>query len=294
MKPLLIFITVSLISFLSFSQKTFTGIVSDENGTFKISYATVGLIKENIGINADENGYFSLRSLNPKLNDTLIISSVGFKTQKIAITNNLEPILNIFLVPQIISLEEVSIKPKNDWTNSTLNDFSTCGYYYIGSNGYLMQLAQHFISPIENSRLKEIKICITSGRPKKAFFRIRVYGIDTLTGGPGKNLCNKIIEVTTKKTLVKVNVELYKIRIPNKDFFVAVEWMKIPINEQFFKNNADKGELQFYSYAPSIAYKEAINSNLEAWELNYNGIWQPLSKTFKTIRTILISAQIKY
>ena len=70
-----ILVSFLLFPFCSFGQKTFTGIVSSENGINKVPYATIGLIKENIGINADENGYFILNSASPKLNDTLIISS---------------------------------------------------------------------------------------------------------------------------------------------------------------------------------------------------------------------------
>jgi len=78
-----------------FGQKTYKGVVIDKENFLKVPYATIGLCKENIGINADENGSFTLQSLKPEPNDTLIISSVGFLTERIPISGNSDSNLQI-------------------------------------------------------------------------------------------------------------------------------------------------------------------------------------------------------
>lgn len=282
--------------FFSSAQTTYTGTVTNKHTNAAVPYATVGLIKENTGINADENGHFVLKSSMPKLGDTLIISSVGYIPQRIALTGATDSNLNIQLTEQIAILNDVVVVPNYKWQKQVLNDFSGCGNNAVTSSGYLQQVAQHFIAPKENSRLISIRICRIRGNPSRSTFRIRVYGTDTLTGGPGEDLCDKVIEVNTAKPIVKLNVEEYKIRIPGKDFFVAIEWLKIPGNEQNIKyKTSTPPAFRHIMYSPVITWNDITgDSEPEAWQLNYNSKWKPLSTTLTHKKTLLIAATIKY
>ena len=288
-------ISILFFPFFAVSQTTLRGTILDKANSNKIPYATVGLMKENIGVNADENGNFILKLRSSKLNDTLIVSSVGFVTQKISIANILDTSLNILLAEQITILDEFFVIPNHQWTTSTLNNFSDCGNEFVASSGYLHQVAQHFLAPKNNSRLTKVKICRGPGKPKKTIFRIRVYDIDTLTGGPGADLCDKIIEVKSRNNYVNVNLEEYKLKIPHKDFFVAVEWLKIPDNEQEVRNENNYNiPFDYKMYSPIIGLTALDETKLEAWQLNYSSIWRPLSYIFKGKRSLYISAIIKY
>jgi hypothetical protein len=290
-----IFISILLFPFFAVSQTTLRGNIFNKTSSDKIPYATVGLMKENIGINTDENGYFILKSKSSKLNDTLIVSSVGFVTQKISITNVLDTIINIQLAEQITTLDEIFVIPNYIWTTSTLNNFSDCGNEFVASSGYLQQVAQHLLAPKENSRLTEVKICRGPGKPKKTIFRIRIYDIDSLTGGPGADLCNQVIEVKSKNNSARVNLEDYKLRISHKDFFVAVEWLKIPENEQDIRHeNNNNIPLDYKMYSPIIGWSDLNETKLEAWQLNYSSLWRPLTYSNKGKRSLFISAIIKY
>mgnify|MGYP003392382058 FL=1 len=83
--------TMKLIIFLSifplfcFGQISITGKVINKRTKEAIAFATVGLVKENIGTNAVEDGSFHLQSIKPILNDSLIISCLGFVTLKLPI-----------------------------------------------------------------------------------------------------------------------------------------------------------------------------------------------------------------
>lgn len=275
-------------------QTTYTGIVINKKDSSRVPYATVGLIKENIGINADENGNFILSSGKPQPNDSLVISCVGFVTQKISIANITVSNTRIELEEQVTAMKDLLLVARTEWSTATLNDFTDCGNAFLGSSGYLQQVAQHFVSAAENSRLIKLSICRSPVKPGKALFRIRIYAMDTITGGPGEDLCDKIIEVKTRHEMVKVNLEEYKIRIPGKDFFVAVEWLKIPFNEQETKRPDGKMVFAQTLYAPTIGWEDVTGANLQAWQLNYSREWRPLTDYQMNKKRVLISATIRY
>ena len=255
----------------------------------------MGLIKENIGTNADEVGGFTLTSGNRKQNDTLLISCVGYETLKIPAAN-LSSNISIALNERESKLTEVIITAKNNWAFTTLNEFSNCGNHFVGSNGYQTQLAQHFHTSTDNSYLTEIKICRMSFNnfdPEKTMFRIRIYDIDTITKAPSSDLCDEVIEVKSKSKFINLNLEKYKINIPNKDFFVAIEWLKIPYNERKTTMKIKGKEFESIMYRPSIGLTDAINEKMEAWMLDYRNVWKPMFK-MDNKTSVSISATVKY
>ena len=129
--------------------------------------------------------------------------------------------------------------------------------------------------------------------PDKTIFRIRIYDIDTLTKAPSTDLCDQIIEIKTKGKFINLNVEKYKIFIPNKDFFVAIEWLKIPYNENKRKTKVNGKEVEYITYSPSIGLTENISENMEAWMLDYNNIWRSMFPMNKKT-SVSISAKVKY
>lgn len=279
-----------------FGQNSFEGKVINAKSKEIVPFATIGLMKENIGTNANENGKFTLLSQGIKENDTLIISCVGYSTQKLPIDKINKIGLVIELKEQVTILNEVVVKNKTSWTTETLNDFSKCGNSFITSSGYQTQLAQHFEVKEENSILTEIKICrmaIALIDPEKTMFRIRIYDIDTMTKSPSTDLCDEIIEVKTRSKVININLEKYKIRIPSKDFFVAVEWLKIPYNESKSKMKVNGKEVEHITYRPSIGWTDNTNSKMEAWMLDYKNVWRPMFK-MNNKTSVSISATVKY
>jgi len=291
------FLTILLFSPLYFfGQTSFRGKVVNTKNKEIVPFATIGLMKENIGTNATEDGTFLLISKADKTNDTLIISCVGFLTQKLPVDRTKTNNLVFELTEQETILKEVVVKNKNSWTSITLNEFSKCGNYFITSSGYQTQLAQHFNVVDYNSILTGIKICRRSMSivdPDRTIFRIRIYDIDTVTKSPSNDLCDQVIEVKTKSKVISLNVEKYKILIPNKEFFIAIEWLKIPYNENKGKMKVNGKEVEYITYSPSIGWTDNINVNMEAWMLDYNNIWRPMFKN-NNKTSVSISATVKY
>jgi len=85
-----------------------SGKITTENGD-KIPYANVYLKKTKIGASSNNKGFYTLKNI-PKDNYTLLISSIGYKTQaiKVTITSNKEITRNITLLEDD-SLEEIVI-----------------------------------------------------------------------------------------------------------------------------------------------------------------------------------------
>jgi len=117
--------------------------------------------------------------------------------------------------------------------------------------------------------------------------------MDTLSKAPSKDLCNQIIEVITRRKTINLNLEKYKIYIPDKDFFVAIEWLKIPFNENKFKVKINGDKVDRISYRPSIGWTDNVNSKMEAWMLNYKNEWHPMFQ-MNNKTSVSIAATVKY
>lgn len=280
----------------TFGQSTIRGKVINSKNKKAIPFATVGLTYENIGTTSSEEGFFQFTSNKNFKRDTLIISSIGYNTKRLPFDFNDLSDQIIELTEQATVLNEVIVTSKKNLTTTVLNDFSKCGYSYVGSSGFQTQLAQHFEVKEENSQLTEIKICRLSTAlldPEKTIFRIRIYDVDTITKAPSYDLCNHIIEIKTRSKIVNVNLEKYKIRIPSKDFFVSIEWLKIPFNESKSKMKVNGIETEHISYRPSIGWTNNDNLKMEAWMLDYKNIWR-LMPTITNNTSISIAATVKY
>jgi hypothetical protein len=280
----------------AFGQSTIRGTVINSKNKLAIPFATVGLSNENIGTTSSEEGFFQFTSNKKSKGDTIIISSIGYKTMKLPYDFNNMSDLTIELTEQATVLNEVIVSNKKNTRSVVLNNFSKCGNSFVGSNGFQTQLAQHFEVKEENSQLIEIKICrmsIALLDPEKTIFRIRIYDIDTLTKAPSTDLCDQIIEIKTRSKIINLNLEEYKIRIPTKDFFVSIEWLKIPFNESKSKMKVNGNETEFITYRPSIGWTDNENSKMEAWMLDYKNVWRPMG-TMTSKTSISIAATVKY
>jgi hypothetical protein len=267
MRLLIIFICFS---FFSFGQSELKGKIIDKKIKAAIPFATVGLVKENIGTNADEQGNFILVSQHQFANDSLIISCVGYETVRMPF-DKYSLATPIELIERVTQLKEVTVLANHKWKSTTLNDFSGCGNHTLTTNGTQSQAAQHFLAPVENSILTEVEICTGVGPFyfKRSRFRIRVYDMDSISKAPSSDLSDEVIEINSTGKHETADLEKYNIHIPHRDFFIAVEWLKIPDNIERQESNAVSDTL----YRPHIGFKESVNNSGEVWSLYYNNTW---------------------
>ena len=286
------FFCLLLAPFLSIAQTTFSGKIIDQRSKIGIPYASIGLMKANVGINADELGVFVLQTTKTVAKDTLIVSCMGYETQKLPVDKFEQ--LSIELTEKINILPEVKIN-KNNWTSLTINDFGTTGNSSLVSSGYSTQAADLFEAPEENSILKSVKIGLGHDifSDNKTMFRIRVYDQDKIKNAPGQSLCNEIVEVKTSKKITSVDLTAYNIRIPNKVFFVAIEWLYIPYNQRISEatTRGNKAKQQHISYRPFISMRPIKETGTnDTWGFfPSQNTWQKMS-----FGSLMIATTIQY
>lgn len=123
MKKLLLSALVLIITSISVFSQTLHGSVISETGE-KLAYVTVKSLKQSKTISADELGEFAI-TIN-KLPDTLVFSSIGYKTYSVVVTDKTlkDPNFQVVLLEEKESLNEVVVvgysasKKKMDVTGS--------------------------------------------------------------------------------------------------------------------------------------------------------------------------------
>ncbi len=287
MKWLLLLLCPSILQ----AQIIYTGEVLNIKDNSSIPYASIGLLKENRGINANEEGRFILSS-NSNHPDTLIISSTGFETLKIS-TENFPASHHFFLKEKITELKNIIIR--KTYEVKKISEFSGCGNAFYTSSGYISEVAKHFSTPVKNVVLDKIEICKSA---ENAIFRVKVYSMDSVNKMPLVELNDQIIEVKSLRRNVNINLSDYHIIIPDKDFFIAVEWLKIPYNhsEETVKINGVKTISARYSPLLSFPAEKSDSSNTTEtldiiWQKNYNGKWFPINWKKSDL---LISVTVRY
>lgn len=90
-----------------------TGKVLDASSKRQLSYASIQLISTNISNVTNSEGNFVLKVPTILKADTLLISYLGYKTQRIIITPGLNQKVNITLSPSDINLKPITIRPQD-------------------------------------------------------------------------------------------------------------------------------------------------------------------------------------
>jgi hypothetical protein len=255
--------------FLAAAETTFTGIIVDKKTQQFIPFATIGLIKENTGTSTDSAGNFNLMSERDDLTDTLLVCSIGYECQKIPAKELLKPDIVIELVSNGTAVRGKA-DPSGAQSEVALDEFKTCSNLYQTATDSTSQLAQLFEAPGDGMNLMALKICTDGGTvaSEKSVFRIRVYSAEDAAKGPSKELYTAPIEVDgTGKKVVEVDLTPYQIKLPKRQFFVSVEWLKVTRNR-----NLQSSRIK-YDYAPCISFKKSEDQQQVAWALNYNGKW---------------------
>lgn len=269
---------LSIPNFLS-AQSLYQGQILNAKTGNPIPYITIKLIKENLSVSADENGYFVLKALTTGSTDSLLFKGIGYTSKKISTSSYNQPLI-VHLNEDVNSLNEVAISFKK--ISKQLNQFKKNNF-----TAYLFkyQIAQEFDRPTDCHFLKSVSIGINTnffGSNLKSKFRIRVYDQNPFGGGPGEDLCLEKIEVNYEgSAMLDLDLTKYKILIPHSKFFVAIEKLLIPYNERYrlhrdVTQNTQKADIirihamTYNTYYEPVAYFKKTKERLN-WSLDYVG-----------------------
>lgn len=88
------------------------GTVIDASNNESLPYISVRIRNTSLGCSSDNNGNFSF--FTPTLRDTLILSSIGYKEKRIALSSRTKFPLKVKMEPENYELSEITIKPKKE------------------------------------------------------------------------------------------------------------------------------------------------------------------------------------
>ncbi|GAA4327713.1 hypothetical protein GCM10023149_31280 [Mucilaginibacter gynuensis] len=261
-------------------------------------------MKAEVACNTTIDGVFSLQSPKVDLSDTLWVSCDGYQPAKVPI--------NQFVNNWVISLQKNTLKkrPKsqiktnnkvelNNLSNERLRHFTGIERWLEPFN--YIQLAQKFNAPSVNSKLKKItvQLYISLYQPMhdSCMFRVHVYDMDKSTEGPGAELTEEGILVKSYARInVKVNIP--DIHISGKNFFVSIEWLRIPFNRADIQNEIyvprDRGSFKNKMFKPIIGMSNKKGEFINTWAMNFKHEWQLYTYFVPYLTDFAISAEVEY
>jgi hypothetical protein len=207
--------------------------VVDGRTSQPIPYASIGVSSKPLGTVADAHGTFPLSHIRAAPSDTLVISCVGFQTQKMTL-QDLGHRPEIRLAPQTQTLAEIVVrgrKPKraiigHNWVSA----FTSYGFYTTADTVPHARLGREIgvLLHIKHPTLLENFHLFTSGRDfKSVMFRLNIYAFEN--GQPRHSLLRQDIIFTVngqQRGWTDVDLRPFAITLAGPQQVVAtVEWL---------------------------------------------------------------------
>lgn len=231
------------------------GTVLDSETNEPIPYANIGIPKKNHGTVSDLNGKFELTITEKHLNDSIRISSIGYKPRSILAQDLLQS-TTVFLPPQIMELKEVLVtskKLKERVIGNTTKSKSLRGGFKNASLGH--ELGIFFNNGKKSTLIKSFQTNIVSNTDQDMRFRLNFYNADG--GMPHEKIVaqNIIFSIDNPGGMFSLDLSSYNIMI-QEDFFCTLELVE----------NQDPGDVIFFSaglLGNKLIYRETSHANWE-------------------------------
>ena len=306
------------------AQSIFEGQVMDKTTQLAIPSVTVSLLREKLTTSTNSQGYYKLDSELTVENDTLIFSSVGYISYRLP-TSDYLPNVFILLQPSSTSLDQVDITRRKLET-TRINGFdlgqikrdlesapTPFSSQFAYAKLFTAAKSNALLTKIELGRIAFESKTITKISPSqvmpliksnpKTRFIIHVLSASPLSKSPDVILFSKLISLDDNFIWVTIDLSKEGIVLNEKDFFIAVEWLRIPYNEvvklewapRVRKVKKDGEEIledvSKYKmfYQPALASYESKETTPSFTKTN-NGVWVRSLGS----KEIALSASIKY
>lgn len=300
MKTLFTFLLLVLVTRVHAQDKLNLFHVVDSDTKLPIPSVSVSIIRARLAINTENDGIFSIPGNLSTMRDTIIFATQNYRVFKFPIReledqDSIQLVRVAFLAPLKQSISKL---------DTLLNDFDSNDVeHYAGvseraASFEWLQLAQRFDSPKIGGVLKNVSIyrlLFNYAGTEYTKFRLRIYGLDSLTRGPGRDLCSKVIEAKSNgRRRIKIDLTNLNIIIPDPEFFVAVEWVRDFHNMGYVRlNNADGLTTnQVINYRPAIGISPVKTNNLNIWGMNFRRAWLPYSYFSPDFTDLAIKAEV--
>lgn len=258
---LYIFILCFLPSWAWSQQTIVTGKVTDANSGDPIPFVNVLLQGTTIGATTDFDGNYTLKTSNPS--DTLVISYIGYKTKKKAISKGIKQVINFQLEEAITNLQEVVFLAgenpafellRNVVRNKSNNDKRKLAAYEYDTYTKIEIDVDHIT---EKFRQRKVIQKITQV----------LDSIDRIAGEDGKPILPMLITESVSKVYYRDNPVLrYENILRSKINGVGVEDGNTVT--QFVGSSFQ--EYNFYQNWLNIVGKEFVSPIADGWRLYYD------------------------
>ena len=232
-KMFLLFGGTFLFPYISLGQITFT--VKDKSTQQPIEYAQVALLRINEGASTNEHGIFTLD--NYLLNDSIIVSSLGYKSQKFAIKPlTTSPV--IYLSKDPVALNEVTVyankksvkfhRKRVGWLNYKVNMFLNLGRVCSKKGARIVVWVNN-----EENQVGVIEELIVKLLPKPdskdhKLVRIRVCALsgNQVTGPEhDASITSTVFAVEPNTQTLHIDLRKSQLYLPASGGFVGIEWL---------------------------------------------------------------------
>lgn len=231
----IIYILFLVFSIVSYGQTTLSSSVYDVETKKPLPFVNIGIVNKNIGTISKLDGSFSITISPNNYNDSLRFSYVGYESTMISIKDfNKRNTDTIVLVPRIVELGEVNVKPTGKWKSKrhglTRNLPGVYGVIQSDTISDIVECAQLVNLDTIASKITSFNIYLKSVNTDTAQFRINFYSFDDSI--PSENRAfNKpiIIKEKISNGWLKIDLQEYDIWLSG-NVIASIEFL--PTDEQ--------------------------------------------------------------
>tara|TARA_R110002049_G_scaffold301233_1_gene493164 strand:- start:171 stop:1061 length:891 start_codon:yes stop_codon:yes gene_type:complete len=232
------------------------GVVLDSVSKKPIVYANVILQSEQIGVATNFKGAFQIDNKNNLKSDTLLVSHVGYKSQKIVVNHiKKDSVYTFYLKEDLQLLDEVLLNSSKKLSKSTYK-IKSKGKKLIAHNIKYNEEVIKLVNNDKNTPGKLLNVTfyfrssISDFGPKlPVHYRVNFYYVDSISKKPKKLVLleSDIIikpEDKNKKQDFEVDLKNYNIKFPKEGLFIGLQ----AINPSLTQTKAGA----FYVIAPML------------------------------------------
>lgn len=203
------------------------GSVTEASSPQGVPFANVGILGKGIGTVADDQGAFQLKYSDANLNDTVRVSSIGYRAQRLLLRELLaRP--TVRLVAEAVTLREVQVKAKGLYkrTRTLGNTGSASGTINLSASDLGAEIGTVIRLKHTPTKVLTANFNVAYNRAGSLTYRVNLYRL--LPNGRPSNvkLVPRDIIVTSGVTEGPMTVDLTADQLVlEEDFFLALEWI---------------------------------------------------------------------
>ena len=235
-----------------------TGQVIDAETREPVSYAAAEIISKHLGAAANAEGSLQFAISKSMMDETVTFSALAYHSRQVAVKELLEKQpFKVELEKKSYTLPEFTIRA-NSKGKAQLGNFQE-DYLTSSTVTVAGMITAVFMDNSDGCEgtIQSVSFAInrrdrfTKSYPRTPF-RVRIFAVDSLTGGPGEDLLSEELVVKAKGAgWFMVDVSEYNIMAPKEGYFAAMEWV-FSKDKYYYKITAGGQPRQVYGQSLGI------------------------------------------